>query len=1449
MADKPREYTYEEWVSGAAQPDKPREYTYEEWVSGAAQPEQPATEYTYEEWVSGAAQPEPEPEETEDNTGFFRNLKTQAGAAVENIKLNPSQFKLQQKSETAAGETAFIDAYKGIDLGMSYLDAYYDNLNKGITLDPARLRDYEKASPEERQNIIDQSQKAISSAVSYVTNTLPELEKRQQEIAEEYAPSVEGFTDIRSLADARDWLGGSIGAGGVYLGSVMAGTLVAGPAGGLAVGTGLALGETVGNRLSYILETTRNLSPEDQAQIVMEYLNQTSDVSMATALASGALDLAGPAATIIKRRLLKEAGEELLDRGIKDYAEQTGRELVEEGITGGLQEATQITGERILEEQTGDILSKDNIKRIVNAATAEAAGSLGGSAFNVTTQAGGQYLSNRMNDLVAEEANRIARLANTHEKVTQSQDEIAQKLEEQIQVYMQSGLSEDEAFIRAAKEFASPTGFAEDANIFEEEIEEDEINFGEVDEASEQDTNQARYDALSDDNLDLEDFEALLGSRVEPTIGNATPEELMALDTGEQIEEVNKTEREQVASAQNETGQEVAESVEPPSVEDTQSSERAAEQQAEAKSSNKQRANIVKALQKIVDGTATYSREASLKRIAKKTRVGFTEEDIAEFTDIAQLSDKDQLERKDTLIKAYALEAKLANPKLSDEQAKKTGAKTFNSKQQAFNGYQEEELKARSKRVTALVNALAMVGSRANASYVDTKKATELLTNPNIDQTELDRAQREYEQRQTQSSKAKFVIDANIPDEQREIYVGESQNLRSATGDVSLAINTILSDPDTSNYTKAILKYLQPALAGTEVIVIESPEQFAENNYGEDLVVSSSILTGKAAAVQSVKTNSNGVTSPVIYLNALGNTEISGLNPTIVAHEMVHAATAAMLDAYENDPNSVSPTAAKAIIQLQKLHFAVHSRFKNQIKYGKLSPYQIETLQKALVNAHELMAYGLSDPMVQEFLLNMPPETSWAEGQSWNGLSYFTRLIRKILGIPEGQKTAFDNLVDLTGRLAKFNQLQIQNRPSTSSINFASSKSKRNTALVQNLRKSSNAANAARNITKMVKSIRNFDDAVRETKAMFDALSRKALVARVNTASTRGIARFSKSRLPGAKRINDTIQEMARYRNGLLRELAEKKPEWEMFVRKYPKGAEILSDTMNMSTLLGIDPSKYGNLQETLAKDEMLIFYRSNLKKAIANKASAKLISAIKGKITKRENEIRVVFKGEIYTDPEGTVTIYGGWDRLAEPKLGNSKGQEIYRMAKEAYALSHKRHMQLLLQNVRNSALPEARKQDIIDLVLNPQRKDLAEIAQREEITDEEKKYLSAEITAIYQAQNSLGVYFPLMRYGDYFLSVGKGVGREFYLFESEAARNSYVSRIVQERPLPGVGRKGTKEEWIELGFLSEGTNGQDAFRVELEQSHKTLKAIYDMLDQNNTSNNKALRDQIYQL
>ena len=172
-------------------------------------------------------------------------------------------------------KTELIDAYTALDGGTSVDELVIEARKQGEAFSPldlASLRYYEQSPVDQRTVIKGGASQQRDVAREDALSTYTDLQRTQQETAQEYGPRVEGVTDIRSLADFRDWLGYSLGSGAVQLAPVMGAAMVGGPAGAVAAGTALAASETINNRLSYIQTLTHDLPVEDQAQAMLEYL-------------------------------------------------------------------------------------------------------------------------------------------------------------------------------------------------------------------------------------------------------------------------------------------------------------------------------------------------------------------------------------------------------------------------------------------------------------------------------------------------------------------------------------------------------------------------------------------------------------------------------------------------------------------------------------------------------------------------------------------------------------------------------------------------------------------------------------------------------------------------------------------------------------------------------------------------------------------------------------------------------------------------------------------------------------------------------------------------------------------------------------------------------------------------------------------------------------------------
>ena len=206
--------------------------------------------------------------------------------------------------------------------------------------------------------------------------------KQYQKEMEQYKGRTEDLTDVDSAAAFGNWLSKSMGEGAVYLAPLMLTAAVTKSPGLLAASTGMGFSEATTNRLEFLDKELRQLPPEQRAKRVAEYLGQTNDANVAAAIASGMMDVAlGPTAAAA-RMSAKEFMQMNRKTAAKKALKELPKEVGEEFITGGAQEATQIGAGVALGEEK-NFLTKENAKKIFNSAAKEAAGAPAGTALNV----------------------------------------------------------------------------------------------------------------------------------------------------------------------------------------------------------------------------------------------------------------------------------------------------------------------------------------------------------------------------------------------------------------------------------------------------------------------------------------------------------------------------------------------------------------------------------------------------------------------------------------------------------------------------------------------------------------------------------------------------------------------------------------------------------------------------------------------------------------------------------------------------------------------------------------------------------------------------------------------------------------------------------------------------------------------------------------------------------
>lgn len=263
--------------------------------------------------------------------------------------------------------------------------ALLDKIDRGEVASPRdlpkdpRVRMYYASNPEVRQKLRESVQKDWSKSAD-LTNASLELVQKYQEEAKKYKGRTDDLTDVEGVKDFTNWLAKNMGAGVVYaVPSILSAVTFKQP-GLLTFGTGMAYSEAVGERLKQLDKQTKGMEPEQKAQAVADYLQKSNDVNLAVAITSGALDtVLGPAASLLKKSA-KEIVQAATRKGAaKQALKEIPKQMGEEAVAGGAQQAAQIKGGVELGEKD-KFWTPENVKDIINAAGAEAAGAIAPTA-------------------------------------------------------------------------------------------------------------------------------------------------------------------------------------------------------------------------------------------------------------------------------------------------------------------------------------------------------------------------------------------------------------------------------------------------------------------------------------------------------------------------------------------------------------------------------------------------------------------------------------------------------------------------------------------------------------------------------------------------------------------------------------------------------------------------------------------------------------------------------------------------------------------------------------------------------------------------------------------------------------------------------------------------------------------------------------------------------------
>ena len=189
--------------------------------------------------------------------------------------------------------------------------------------------------------------------------------------------------------------------------------------------------------------------------------------------------------------------------------------------------------------------------------------------------------------------------------------------------------------------------------------------------------------------------------------------------------------------------------------------------------------------------------------------------------------------------------------------------------------------------------------------------------------------------------------------------------------------------------------------------------------------------------------------------------------------------------------------------------------------------------------------------------------------------------------------------------------------------------------------------------------------------------------------------------------------------------------------------------------------------------------------------------------------------------DPDKTkgkdIVLDRMWTKL------DPEAKKIYRKVRDFYADNYALYRSLL-----NKAVEDSDAEGTVDDINTP------------------KGRLAAAIKATYEVGASIEPYFPLMRFGEYWVSFGKGAKREFHMFESAGLRDAFATQRLKE-----LGEKRSFDQMVE-DLDADFGNEQRTLQERLGDDSPALKNVISLIDSTDFGDPEAkafIKDKVYQM
>jgi hypothetical protein len=630
------------------------------------------------------------------------------------------------------------------------------------------------------------------------------------------------------------------------------------------------------------------------------------------------------------------------------------------------------------------------------------------------------------------------------------------------------------------------------------------------------------------------------------------------------------------------------------------------------------------------------------------------------------------------------------------------------------------------------------------------------------------------------------------------------------------AADTIIIDPNRTPFERGLARVLKPVLQrlGTTFVIVKDPAQITNPNIVEIWAT----VDGKQISAGVFDPTNN-----VIYVD-----EVEGLQPRVVLHEMIHAATVYTLRRYFKNKELVSENARAAIDSMIVIMDSVGQYYQTLVESGHNTP----ELDKYYENTdgfndlEEFVTYGLTGPALQTMLLNMAPVSKPQLGYIRTAFSNFAEAIGRLIGRPSKEYSAFEELIDLTGRVAA----ETMRNPAKNAGKVVQAKAE---VKKQNAKQKAQAtADTLRKFTNKSKGIvnatRNPTEGLAQFKAMFEAMGSK--VKRASLAMLTGTMLTSLGdayKMRVVRKVNNFTDRLKEFRNDKINKFLPNLDKWSMLTGDHQDTSEKLEDVIHLSTLFDVliydtDTKKFVSRAQSKLQDDG----RDDVKTPEYPQGRPTGLKSIKfdlQQLSKNPNpddfeQQEMDRLGKLLQDREEVIDevfdLFDGMKALG----GGSTAAELYSWALQEYRNDFEEQYSLLLDNIRSDTTIEGTEND----AASPKGK------------------LMADIVASYQEARTRKVYAPLMRFGDWGVRVNPGSkDTAFYMFKNEAQQIQFMNFYQDQNPNDTV---------VAVSLNQEGRSFRDEMVADTERLRSMFNQI-DALSQGNAEVADELKDSIYQI